>query len=442
MKTNIRKKSCRGMIYAASFIRNILLCLFILLIYLKCECNDDAKKADIKEQKVTIAAVGDIYLGGVAEKYIEKNGFSYPFKSVLPLFENCDLVLGNLETPLTNATVPFIKNKTYIFKMHPSYAEILKAGRFNVVSIANNHIMDYGNKGLEDTIKALKEKGIEFTGAGLNLNTDEARRPYIVTKNNIIVAFLSYSSILPERFAADFKKPGVAPSMETLVRNDIRRAKLNADVVVVSIHWGKEYESIPGDAQTYLGHSMIDSGADLVIGHHPHCIQSLEYYKRGAIAYSLGNFAFASYNDKAREALLLLATFKKDDKEVILEGLKIVPLLVKNNIVRFQPAVLKGEKASQVLNRVAKISANKKVAVSIKDDFGILEKSTYDSSKKEEKVKITRKKKSYYKHTVKKGETLKQIAEKYNVITEDIKNLNGLKNNKLKPGQILKIKPK
>ena len=176
---------------------------------------------------------------------------------------------------------------------------------FDLVSLANNHTTDYGTQGLMQTIELLDRKGILHVGAGRNIH--EALEPAIITRNGLRIGFLAYEATVWS-FGGDAKegKPGVAkihvnsllppPHVpdEDLVRmaQHIRDVRSSVDILVVSFHWGAELTTTLAPHQQSLAHTAVDSGADIVIGHHPHILQGLEVYKKRAICYSLGDFIF------------------------------------------------------------------------------------------------------------------------------------------------------
>lgn len=310
-----------------------------------------AEPAANRTTDFTLAAVGDIMLGGTAAPELERFGYDYPFEHVRELLTQADIAFGNLEGPLTNGGQPATQ-KQYVFRSPPdSVAPALARAGIRVVSLANNHSMDYGREGLVDTMRALDRAGIRHVGAGESLAA--ARRPAIVEAQGTRVAFLAYSLTFPEEFWAGAQTPGSAFGHEHHLRADVAAARKHADVVIVSFHWGREGTTVLRDYQTQLGRAAIDAGASAVLGHHPHVLQAVERYKDGVILYSLGNFVFGSYSADATRSAIAMLTFR--DRRV--RRLQMVPLNVKNAEVVFQPRVLNGADADETVSKLQQLSA-------------------------------------------------------------------------------------
>jgi poly-gamma-glutamate synthesis protein (capsule biosynthesis protein) len=173
------------------------------------------------------------------------------------------------------------------------------------------------------------------------------------------VALLAYSLTLPEHFYAEANKPGTAFGHEAHVRADVTAARKQADIVLVSFHWGQEGKTTLREYQTRLGRVAIDAGAAAVIGHHPHILQGIEHYKDGVILYSLGNFTFGSYSKDAQVSAVAELTFE-DNR---LAALRLYPINVNNFQVGFQPKRLAGEQAGRVVEELRTLSAALKTEI-------------------------------------------------------------------------------
>ena len=297
---------------------------------------------------VSILAVGDVMTGGSMAPWVNDSGPDYPFANTVSLIRQADIAVCNLEAPYGTKGQPF--KKKFTFLVPPKFAAGIKDAGFDVVAMANNHMMDYGPGPLKFTLALLDSLGLAHSGAGMNLA--EARKPAIVEHNGVKTALLSYSRVFPVQFWATPKKAGTAPAYENLIKEDIQRSKGLADIVVVSFHWGAELMDTPKQYQKDLAHLCIDQGADLVLGHHPHILQGLELYKGKLIAYSLGNFAFGSRSRKCTESVIL----KTDFDSTGLKRIELIPLCVDNNKVFFKPTPLSGPEGFTVLEKLARLS--------------------------------------------------------------------------------------
>ena len=316
--------------------------------------------------EVRIAAVGDIMLGGTAGPEMQKYGYDYPFERTQSLLKQAQIVFGNLEGPLTEGGATATPKK-YVFRSPPDkVAPALARAGFNIVSLANNHSLDYGPQGLEDTRSALEKAGIQGVGAGRNLA--EARAPVYMVKGGATVAFLAYSLTFPEEFWAGPDKPGTAFGHEQDVRADVTAARQTADIVVVSFHWGQEGKTELRDYQVQLAHAAIDAGASAVLGHHPHILQAVERYQDGVILYSLGNFAFGSFSNTATRSAIALLTFR--DRQW--SELRLLPINVRNAEVVFQPRPLAGRDAAEVVEQLQQLSQAQRTALENRDGVAVL----------------------------------------------------------------------
>lgn len=321
---------------------------------------------------LTIAAVGDIMLGGTAGPELKQLGYDYPFVHVRPLWADSALVVGNLEGPLTERATGKAE-KQYVFRSPPDrVTRALVAAGIGAVSLANNHTLDYGADGLADTTAALQAAGIAYAGAGSD--SRGARAPAFIAAGRRRVALLAYSATLPEEFFAGASTPGTAFAHEAHVRADVAAARARADIVLVSFHWGREGTTELRDYQTKLGHAAIEAGAQAVLGHHPHILQGVERYRDGIIFYSLGNFVFGSYSKTATRSMIAKLHFIADassDKKTAtlrLREVELLPINVDNVALNFQPVPLAGAEADAVVATLARLS--QPLATDIQNDNG------------------------------------------------------------------------
>ncbi len=320
------------------------------------------------QDEITIAAVGDLMLGGRAEPFLKEFGPDYPFTDVMPFLSRADVVVGNLESSISTRGTA-VENKKFTLRAGPIAALALKKAGIRVVTLANNHSMDFGPLALKDTLGVLDQHEILYTGAGMDL--DDARSPAVLKIKGKTIAFLSYSLTFPLEFFASASRPGTAPGYAEFVKSDIEKARPAADLIVVSFHWGAELMTAAKDYQVELGRKAIDWGADLVLGHHPHVLQELEMYQGRLIAYSLGNFVFGSESNRTNTSMILLLTFQGKS----LARVEAVPLDVNNYRVQYRPRVLTGKAARDVLESVNAGSERFKTKLDITNDRGTLQLS-------------------------------------------------------------------
>ena len=297
------------------------------------------------ETSITISFAGDCTIGtDESFSYVnsfpyilkqQKNDYAYFLNDVKPIFSTDDLTLVNLETTLTTATKMAIKE--FRFKGDPSNVNILKAGGVDMVNIANNHINDYLTQGFNDTLQTLHDNKILYSGMG---------HIAYYKKKGITVASIGYK--------------GWDTSIKKNLEEDIKKAKMEAQIVIVSFHWGSEYAFYPNQTQTELGRFSVDCGADVVVGHHPHVIEGIEKYKGKYIVYSLGNFCFGGNTQPADfDAYIFQNKFKFDSENNMTSEVKIIPCSVSSvkNINDYRPTILRDNEKQRVLEKIYKLSS-------------------------------------------------------------------------------------
>lgn len=238
-------------------------------------------------ESVLIAAVGDVMLDYRAPEMAHRRGAGWMWAEIAPALRSADLRFCNLETTLTTGRTAVVK--PFVFRADPHVGQrILRAGGFDVVSLANNHTYDYGQGGLLDTLRAVEGAGMAAVGAGRT--RAQAIAPRVLTVNGVRVGFVAYSWWEPEEYRHD--GPALAILDIDTFPEEIRAAKAACDVLVVSMHWGNEYTQAIPQIQREVGHAAIDAGADLILGHHAHVAQEMEWYRDRPIFHSLGNCLF------------------------------------------------------------------------------------------------------------------------------------------------------
>ena len=244
---------------------------------------------------VHLAAVGDIMLDRALGDALRSGDIDYLFAPIGDTLITPDYTIGNLESALGETGQP--ENKGYTFQAPPEAAEALRRAGFDILTLANNHAMDFGVEGLLEAINLIEANGMVAVGAGIDAN--EARRAAILSRNNFNIAILAYVDVPIEFRGFDARvweagpdSAGVAWADPVDIQEDVSAALKDSDVVVVLLHSGYEYVERPSPPQVNAAHAAIDAGASLVIGHHSHVLQPVEFYKDGVIVYGLANFAF------------------------------------------------------------------------------------------------------------------------------------------------------
>lgn len=244
-----------------------------------------------RQEPYSAVFVGDIMLTrGVAGR-VHRNGedWSYPFQYITPLLQSADMAFGNHEGSVSDIGVD--SGKEFSFRFDVASSAAVAAAGFDVVSLANNHALDWGYDALCDSANRLRAVGIVPIGGGCNAS--EAFAPYIRTfPDGTTIAMLGYTEFYKGATATE-KRAGYTKYAIDSIAKDIADARAQgADIVVVSLHWGTEYQPHPNETQKTMGHAIIDAGADVIIGHHPHVVEDYEEYNGKHIFYSLGNFVF------------------------------------------------------------------------------------------------------------------------------------------------------
>jgi poly-gamma-glutamate synthesis protein (capsule biosynthesis protein) len=285
------------------------------------------------------AAKGVAFLAG-GDVAINRASGRGAFGRLAPLFRRAGAAFVNLELPLSRRGRPAAKE--ILLRGAPGMAAALSEARFDLMGIANNHILDYGEEALADTLDLLEEGGFAHTGAGANIAA--ARRPALIERGGLRIGLLAYSSIIPRGFAAGPDKaginplrahtayrqhrdlteyPGSLPAVSTWAepddlartKRDIRALKKRADIVIVNHHWGTSMTHAIQDFQTEIARATVDAGADLVLGGHPHLLQGIEFHRGVPIVYSMGNLIFdfkiPFFTEASKQTFLFGATLTK-----------------------------------------------------------------------------------------------------------------------------------
>jgi len=297
--------------------------------------EEDIVEEEKKEETIKVILVGDIMLDRGVTRVIEdkEEDFRFPFLKVADYFNQADIVFGNLEGVISDKGHRV--GSIYSFRVNPEAIKGLEYANFNVLSLANNHALDYTKTALEDCLTRIKEAGIEYVGAGFN--EQEAYSAVIKEVDGTKIGFLAYTDLGPEVWRAVQGNSGIAWISKNYferIEQDIEKAKLEADILIVSLHSGQEYTQELTSFQTEFSKMAIEAGADIIAGHHPHVVQRHEQYENGWIFYSMGNFIFDQSFSKETMTGQAVEVLIKDKKIK-----KVTPLKVKINDY-FQPEII------------------------------------------------------------------------------------------------------
>jgi poly-gamma-glutamate synthesis protein (capsule biosynthesis protein) len=359
------------------------------------------------QPELTLMSVGDVCIGTGKEYpsnvgwsvWKEGVGLSTWLEKVAPVLQQGDITVGNLEGPICEPLSP-VEGKAgtgaAIIRMPPESADVLRSAGFDAMALANNHTMNFGSEGMLQTLSNLESAGIAPVGGGRNIH--EARKAVILERQGVRLALLAYSStFLPGSFPAAENKagiatvavntsygipgnilysPGVIPHIITTPRyedvqkmtEDVQQARERADVVVVNWHWGMTRYSnsiglrIPVEDSPFfvlsyqeeMGRAAIDAGADLVIGHHPHRLQGMEWYKGKLICYSLGTFTmpFGEGPNFGEETVIVKGYINRRSKE--LSKVALIPVWLPGDTL--QPYILPIGEAGSIITSLEKLS--------------------------------------------------------------------------------------
>jgi poly-gamma-glutamate synthesis protein (capsule biosynthesis protein) len=296
---------------------------------------------------ITLNAVGDIMLGdtptcdgfGVASM-VARHGPGFPFDLCREALSDADITFGNLEVVVSGFSRQRNKYTETIFRAQPEAIQGLAEAGFDILSLATNHIMQHGQPALEEGLDHLRKAKIATTGIDL---PDKNETNFVtLSRGEATVGFLGYN-LRPQQYFID--PPRWVKGDRERMLADIQSHRSEVDFLVLSLHWGDELINYPSPDQVRLAHELIDAGANVILGHHPHILQGLERYNGGLIAYSLGNFVFDMWQKPYRDTIILKCSLRVGEPV----DFSIVPVQIND---RWQPEVLTGRQADELLNYV------------------------------------------------------------------------------------------
>lgn len=260
---------------------------------------------------VRLAAVGDVTFGGRVAEAIAARGSDYPWESTGRILRGADVATANLEGVVSTRGRP-VPDKQFHFRGPPSgLSAARRAAGLDVVNVANNHTLDFGRVAFLDTLRIARQYGISTVGGGADLAA--ARRPIILTRGGMRIAFLAYSDVRPVGFTAARSLVGTAPAEVAAIRADVISARRRADVVLVWMHWGEELAHVANARQRLFASVALNAGAQVVLGSHSHLLQAVvRPTRRALVAWSLGNFVFPPSSPGTDRAAILHLDLARD----------------------------------------------------------------------------------------------------------------------------------
>ena len=298
-------------------------------------------------EDITLIFTGDVLFANAFLAAYDAGGISAVVADGLKeQLNEADILMVNNEFPFSDRGTP-MEGKQYTFRCSPSYVSALTELGVDIVSLANNHTLDYGREALTDTFAALDGAGILYGGAGES--AERAEELQIIEVNGKKFGFLAVSRVIPDvSWKVEIAVPGIFSCYdETRLLELVREAKEQCDFVTVFPHWGTEYSEQPNEVQKQIAEKCMEAGADLIVGSHTHCLQGIEYFDGKPVFYSLGNFIFGQSIERSAAVRV---TVKQDGSTEI----ALLPVHAAGG----QTSELAGEEAAAVYSYMESISVN------------------------------------------------------------------------------------
>lgn len=292
-------------------------------------------------ERVQLLFGGDIIFGKGVSQIAQARGVGYLFEPIAPLLRQADWSVLNMEGCISTRGAPL--DKEYTFRAPPELARQLRLAGVSMVSLGNNHSVDYGRVALMDTVEHLWRAGVWWAGAGMHRQA--AASPVYVDFGGVRVAMVCFTAVVPRGFPAGAWTPGVATLSDVLPR--LPEARKNADVIIAIPHWGDEGKTQPNAKQQRIARALADAGVQLIVGHHPHVVQTYERVGAAQVFYSVGNFIHTPRSALSRQGALLRVEIDAQG----VQKLELVPLWLENG--RPLP-----QSPSRVLERAQRLTEN------------------------------------------------------------------------------------
>jgi poly-gamma-glutamate synthesis protein (capsule biosynthesis protein) len=350
-----------------------LVALLIILVYTLTPSTTPREEIEVRGEQVTpeeevtveddggkptplsLGLGGDVCFGLDVAPFIVENGPGYPWSEISPLLESYDITSVNLEGPLCRSEDAHPDQPSFHVRGEDSCASPMAAAGVDAVCLANDHIMDFGSQGLEETLNLLH--GMEIDSFGAGASGQVAAEPLVMkNERGARVALLAFCDVAPPSYYATEDSPGLSGATLDCINERVAAAAEEVPYVVVVLHWGEMGSEDITPRQRELARACVDAGADLVAGSHPHVIQGIEVWKGVPIMYSLGNLVFFSQSEEGKRGLFAGCYF--DDGG--LTALELVPLRLEGA----RPAGAIGEMAVSILQDVASASPGVEIEIS------------------------------------------------------------------------------
>lgn len=322
-----------------------IIALAILILFVAMPSFSYAEK-----DSVTISLAGDVLLGSWIGKHMDTHGVDYPWENVKAVFLSSDLSLINLECSV--GTAGEAQDKEFTFRAKPETLKGLVNAGIKGVNLGNNHTLDFGRECFRQTLNNLEEHGLKYTGGGRDI--ESAYEPAVWEINDIKIGFIGFSRVTPhvDWYAAE-NRAGIVNGYDSNSPNMVKavqQAKEKVDFLIVSLHWGVQLADYPSENDAAIAKELIDNGADCIMGHHPHVLQGIEFYKDRPIVYSLGNFIFGTKSERTAQTMIFNMEINKDG----IMNTSITPGTIKVG----KPVISEGEDKEKIINLINELSSD------------------------------------------------------------------------------------
>lgn len=326
-----------------------------------------------KNQMSTLVFVGDVMLGRLVNEQLKNKSPQYPWGNTLPIFKKADIRICNLECVISDRGRPWTKTpKVFHFRSDAKNIQVLKEAEIDLVSLANNHNLDYAYEAMYQMLGILDKANIKHAGAGRNYT--EALQPAIYRHNQIQIGFISFTDNEPpweatEKQAGVFYVPiDLNHERAKKLLETVSQTKTEVDLLVISTHWGPNWGYQPQPQHIPFAHALIDAGADIIFGHSCHVFQGIELYKASPILYSCGDFVddYAVDEIERNDESFIFMAEMQDSK---LLSLKLYPTIIRD----FQAQLAESRRAREISLKMQRLCREFETSTSWSKEEGYLQ---------------------------------------------------------------------